>query len=85
MPRESPRSSATASGKPATGARRSRPAPTFPAAAEALFRRGGKPPYLPFATTGETANSPDSGDYYQLFASLIAGPRSSAIGAARAN
>ncbi len=42
----------------------------FLTAAEALFRRGGKPPYLPFATD-EDGEQPDSGDYYQLFASLI--------------
>lgn len=42
----------------------------FLQAAATLFRRDGKPPYLPFATD-EAGDRPDSGDYYQLFASLI--------------
>ena len=40
------------------------------AAARAIYRSQGKPPYLPFATD-EDGDSPSSGDYYQLFASLI--------------
>lgn len=39
-------------------------------AAQAIYRAHGKPPYLPFATD-EDGESPSSGDYYQLFASLI--------------
>ncbi len=39
-------------------------------AARAIYRAQGKPPYLPFATD-EDGESPSSGDYYQLFASLI--------------
>lgn len=42
----------------------------FLSAAAAIFRHGGQPPYLPFATDEDGAQ-PDSGDYYQLFASLI--------------
>lgn len=42
----------------------------FLTAAATIFRSHGKPPYLPFATD-EDGEQPDSGDYYQLFASLI--------------
>lgn len=40
------------------------------AAAERIYRRDGTPPFLPFRTD-ETALTPSSGDYYQLFASLV--------------
>lgn len=40
------------------------------ACAIAIFRHKGQPPYLPFSTT-EDGPTPSSGDYYQLFASLI--------------
>lgn len=40
------------------------------ACAAAIFRAQGKPPYLPFATD-EDGDVPGSGDYYQLFASLV--------------
>lgn len=40
------------------------------AAADRIFRHDAEPPFLPFRTD-ETASSPSSGDYYQLFASLI--------------
>ncbi len=39
-------------------------------AAERIYRADAQPPFLPFRTD-ETANSPSSGDYYQLFASLV--------------
>jgi hypothetical protein len=39
-------------------------------AAERIFVATGTPPYLPFATD-ETGDTPGSGEYYQLFASLI--------------
>lgn len=38
--------------------------------ARTVYRTQGKPPYLPFATD-EDGDVPSSGDYYQLFASLI--------------
>jgi hypothetical protein len=40
------------------------------ATAERIYRHDANPPFLPFRTD-ETAPSPSSGDYYQLFASLI--------------
>lgn len=40
------------------------------AAAERIYKTDADPPFLPFRTD-ETASSPSSGDYYQLFASLI--------------
>lgn len=40
------------------------------AAAKRIYRADAKPPFLPFRTD-ETADTPSSGDYYQLFASLI--------------
>lgn len=40
------------------------------AAADRIFRDDADPPFLPFRTD-ETAAAPSSGDYYQLFASLI--------------
>lgn len=39
-------------------------------AASRIYRADAKPPFLPFRTD-ETQDAPSSGDYYQLFASLI--------------